>query len=66
MSKKENYFNLTVEELKNKADEILLKYAKNGSFSFSTQGESKGYKHLPRTEKSSKKGRYGNLFNKNK
>lgn len=77
LSKRENYFNLSKEEVEGKLDEILLSYAKQKKLDFSAKNEN--------DEKESEKGkmktlfgyvpilngsngrtsRYGNLFNKN-
>jgi hypothetical protein len=64
---RDNHFDISVEEVSAKADEILLAYAKNGSLSFSTEPEKKktvGMTRLPIQSKSNKKSRYGSLFSK--
>lgn len=62
----ENHFDLTVEEVSNKADEILLNYAKSTKLDFAVtaDGDKKKVtsKHMPQITK--KTGRYGNLFSK--
>lgn len=58
---KENYSEFSSEELKNKLDEIILNYAKNGGLTFSDSSET-GYKKVKLPVKSKKKGRYGSLF----
>ncbi len=65
--KQENHFDLSVEETREKADSILLKYAKSGELNFSSIGGKKpesGFMKFGKTKNKSKKGRYGNLFNK--
>lgn len=60
-----DHFDLTVSEVQSKCDEILLAYAKSGSLNFSNEEkQSIGMKKLPVETKASKKGRYGNMFNK--
>ena len=63
---KNNHFDLTVEEVSAKADEILLAYAKNGSLNFSAEPEKKtiGMTRLPIQTNANKKSRYGSLFSK--
>lgn len=39
LRRQENHFDLTVDEVKNKADSILLQYAKSGKLSFAKQDE---------------------------
>lgn len=58
------HFDMSVEEVKSKMDEMLLSYAKSGSLNFSSVENNKevGRKTLPiETKKTS---RYGNLFSK--
>ena len=62
---RDNHFDLTVEEVSEKADEILLAYAK-GSLNFSVEPEKKsvGMTRLPIQTNTNKKSRYGSLFSK--
>jgi len=63
---RDNHFDLSVEEVTAKADEILLAYAKGGSINFSAEPEKKtvGMTKLPIQTKNNKKSRYGSLFSK--
>ena len=62
---KDNHFDLSVEEVTNKANEILLSYAESGSLKFSTDEEHKeNYRQIPYVKAEKKTGRYGNLFSK--
>jgi hypothetical protein len=63
---RDNHFDLSVEEVSAKADEILLAYAKGGSLNFSAEPEKKyvGMTRLPIQTSSNKKSRYGSLFSK--
>ena len=63
---RDNHFDLSVEEVSAKADEILLAYAKGGNFNFSAEPEKKtvGMTRLPIQTKGNKKSRYGSLFSK--
>ena len=63
---RDNHFDLSVEEVSAKADEILLAYAKGGSFDFSANPEKKSVNKvsLPINTKANKKSRYGSLFSK--
>ena len=63
---RDNHFDLTVEEVSAKADEILLAYAKGGSINFSAEPEKKSVSmiELPINAKANKKSRYGSLFSK--
>jgi len=63
---RDNHFDLSVEEVSAKADEILLAYAKGGSLNFSAEPEKKpvGMTKLPIQTKNNKKSRYGSLFSK--
>ena len=68
LKKQENHFDLSIDDLKAKADEIILSYAKAGQLNFSANEEEKkpvvGMKKFATTKtKTSKKGRYGG-FNK--
>lgn len=65
LKKQENHFDLSIEELKKSADEIILSYAKKGSLSFSSNEENHtvGMMQLP-TKKTSKRSRYGGLGKK--
>lgn len=67
LKKQENHFDLTVDELKAKADEIILLYAKKGALNFSSNEEEKhsvGMRLLPTNKKNSKRSRYGGLGKK--
>ena len=61
---RDNHFDLSVEEVSAKLDDILLTYAKGGSLNFSTESEKKkvGMTKLPIQTKGNKKSRYGSLF----
>lgn len=61
LKKQENHFELTVDEVRAKADEMLLEYAKHNTVTFS--GNQVAKKVLPSRDKK-KSGRYGNLFSK--
>lgn len=63
---RDNHFDLSVEEVTAKADEILLAYAKGGNLNFSAEPEKKtvGMTKLPIQTKNNKKSRYGSLFSK--
>lgn len=62
-SKQESHFDLSVDEVKEKMDEMLLAYAKSGSLTFSsTTTQEVGMKKLPIENK--KSSRYGSLFSK--
>ena len=63
---RDNHFDLTVEEVSAKADEILLAYAKGNSLNFSVEPEKKtvGMTKLPIQTDTNKKSRYGSLFSK--
>ena len=61
LKKQENHFDLTVDEVRAKADELLLEYAKHNTVTFS--GNQIAKKVLPSRDKK-KSGRYGNLFSK--
>ena len=63
---RDNHFDLSVEEVSAKADEILLAYAKGGNLNFSAVSEKKtvGMTKLPIHTKNNKKSRYGSLFSK--
>lgn len=64
--KRESYFEMSVDEVKAKADQMLLEAAKAHKVDFSTKEEKKsvGMKKLPISNKSGKSGRYGGLFSK--
>ena len=66
LNKRENYFNLSVEEVTKKADEILLNAAKSGKADFAKADPQKvSAKRLPPVSlKKISKGRYGGAFNK--
>ena len=63
---RDNHFDLSVEEVSAKADEILLAYAKSNALNFSTEPEKKkvGMTRLPIQTNANKKSRYGSLFSK--
>ena len=63
---RDNHFDLTVEEVSAKADEILLAYAKGNALNFSVETEKKsvGMTRLPIQTNANKKSRYGSLFSK--
>ena len=63
---RDNHFDLTVEEVSAKADEILLAYAKGNALNFSAEPEKKtvGMTRLPIQTNANKKSRYGSLFSK--
>ena len=65
LKKQENHFDLSVDEVTERANEILLDYAKHNSIKFSEDSEKKlaTQKKLP-TAKKNKTSRYGNLFSK--
>lgn len=67
LKKQENHFDLSVDELKKAADDIILVYAKKGVLNFSANENEKhsvGMKQLPMGKKSSKRSRYGGLGKK--
>lgn len=68
LKKQENHFDLSVDELKAKADEIILSYAKAGQLNFSANEEEKkpvvGMKKFATTKTSTKRSRYGGLGKK--
>jgi hypothetical protein len=60
-----NHFDLSVEEVTNKANEILLSYAESGSLKFSTDESHKdNFKQMPYVKTEKKTGRYGSLFSR--
>lgn len=61
-----NHFDLSVEDVTKKADEILLSYAESGSLKFSVneKKEHKDINPIPYVEKETKPSRYGNLFSR--
>ena len=66
LSKRDNYFSLTKEELTKKLDELLLNFAKNNKIDFSTNENDKKIvpmKQLPIIDKK-KSGRYGSMFSR--
>lgn len=65
LKKQENHFDLSVDEVTEKANQILLDYAKHNNIKFSDDSEKKsvGQKKLPVGNKR-KSSRYGNLFSK--
>ena len=56
-----NYFDMSVEDVRAKADEILLSYVKKCQFSANNEDKSKASKKMF-TKTNKKSGRYGNLF----
>ena len=68
LKQKENYFELSVEEVENKANGILLAYAEKGALHLAAEDEDNtvGKKTLPVFEnrKEEKSSRYGNLVKK--
>ena len=64
--KRESYFEMSVEDVKAKADAMLLEAAKAHKVDFSAKEETKsiGMKRLPIMNKTGKSGRYGGLFSK--
>ena len=64
LKKQENHFDLTVDELRAKADEMLLEFAKGNHVEFAESKKNIGIKQFG-AKKPAKSGRYGNLFNKN-
>ena len=61
LKKQESHFDLSVDEVKAKADSILLGYAKSGNFSHQSNNESQAnFVQIPVIQK--KVGRYGMLF----
>lgn len=66
LKKEENHFDMAVEDVRAKADELLLAYAKGNKIDFVEKDEKKktvGIKQFGQ-KKSGKTGRYGNLFKK--
>ena len=66
LKKQENHFDLSVQEVADKANEILLNYAKHNSIKFvedSSNAKLINTKKLP-VSKKTKSSRYGNLFSK--
>lgn len=57
----EAHFDMSIEEVRAHADEMLLNYAKSGSLKFA-EAKEVGMKKIPTISK--KTGRYGNLFSK--
>lgn len=59
-----NHFDLSVEEVKNKLDDILLSYAKAGKLEFASDNDKKypSVKKLINNSTNKKSSRYGNLF----
>lgn len=60
--KQESHFNMSVEDVAKKCDEMLLNYAKTQKLEFSEKKEVST--SLPLPNKTAKKSRYGNLFSK--
>ena len=67
LSKIENHFNMSIDEVREKADEILLQYAKMGAINFAKEDESEhapiGKKNFISFKKNSTS-RYGKIFAK--
>ncbi len=63
---KNNHFDLSVDEVSAKADEILLAYAKNGKIEFSVNENNKGTNRVSLPTQPEERGRYGGLFRKKK
>lgn len=62
---RENHFDLSVDEVTSKANEILLSYAESGSLKFTAdEGHKENYRQIPYVKAEKKTGRYGNLFSK--
>lgn len=68
LKKQENHFDLTIEEVTVKADEMLLAYAKNQKIEFAAtetnEPKEVGMKKLPIGNNSTKRSRYGGLGKK--
>lgn len=65
LKKQENHFDLSVEEVSSKADEIVLKYAKSGSLNFSASSSDKTVVAMSvPMDSNDESRRYGNLFSK--
>ncbi len=65
--KQDAHFDMSVEEVRSKADEMLLNAAKTGNVNFKVADEKSGISMLPlpMNSKATKAGRYGSLFSKN-
>lgn len=63
LKKQENHFDLSVQEVTDKANEILLNYAKHNTIKFAENEKLINTKKLPGSKKT-KSSRYGNLFSK--
>ncbi len=62
---RENHFDLSVDEVTAKANEILLSYAESGSLKFTAdEGHKENFRQIPYVKAEKKTGRYGNLFSK--
>ena len=58
-----DHFDISVDEVTSKADEILLSYAESGSLRFSVDTENKeNYRQIPFMKTEKKPNRYGDLF----
>lgn len=67
LKKQENHFDLSVDEVKAKADSMLLEFAKGNAITFAAQDQKPklvGMKRLPDMKGKKKSKRYGNLFDK--
>ena len=60
--KQESHFDMSIEDVAKKCDEMLLNYAKTQKLEFSEKKEVS--MSLPLPNKTAKKSRYGNLFSK--
>lgn len=63
LKKQENHFDLSVDELRAKADQMLLEFAKGNHVEFAESKKNVGIKQFG-AKKPAKSGRYGNLFKK--
>ncbi len=64
LAKQESHFDMSIEEVKAKADSILLDYAKHSNFNLLSENESQAkFQSIPIIQK--KVGRYGTLFANN-
>lgn len=67
LQKVETHFDMSIDEIKAKADNIIVEYAKKGALTFASSEDDKksvGKIGLPRKEKFTKRGRYGGLVKK--
>ena len=62
---KNNHFDLSVEDVTARANEILLSYAESGSLKFNADETHKdNFRQIPYVKPEKKTGRYGNLFSR--